>query len=401
MLNRKEKVVLKKNYKKTILNIISFPLYVITFLVPKKKNMIVFGSSKGYHFSDNSKYMYLYMKELERKNSRDLEFYWLTKSKILSNEYIDDERFIYMYSFKGIYTLLRAKIAVLTHSLEDLCPVLMGGKKIVQLWHGTPLKKIGHDADSWSEGSKVKIRLKKILNYLLPYLNYMKCDYLVVSSNKVVSTFVSAFKIPEEKIIVLGQPRNDTFDSLCTQSNELLRKVQGYKKVIAWLPTHRGYSKYTIVDLMKNYKFDEKKINQFLTENNYLLVIKPHFVEKGKLGEYLKGSSNILIYDEADPYPLLTKVDILITDYSSIFFDYMLTNNQIIFTPFDYQSYKEYTGLYYEYSEIASGPICYDWEQVFSSLGKEKNNNYEIIKRFFNEYDFGNCERVYNFLKKL
>ncbi|KAA0776565.1 glycerophosphotransferase [Bacillus sp. BB51/4] len=395
-------VILKKDFKKTIFNILKLPLYILSSLIPKKSNLIVLGSSKGQHFADNSKYLYLYLKDIEEKKVNELDFYWITKNKELANKYSSDKRFIYGYTLKGMYVLLRARIAILTHSIEDLPSYLMGRKKIIQLWHGTPLKKIGYDADSWNERGKIKNSLKKAINKLFPYMDYMKCNYLVVASDQVKDSFETAFKISKDKMITLGQPRNDLFEEGKVVDAE--SRLAGYQKIISWLPTHRGFSDYTIVDLLKDYKFNEAKINEFLKKKKYLLVIKPHFVEKGELSKYLKGSSNILVYDEADPYPLLTKSEILITDYSSIFFDYMLTDKKIIFAPFDYEFYtKKVANLYYDYKDIVCGDICLDWEEICDHLDSngENSTKYKSIKRIFNKYDFGNCERVYEFIKKI
>ena len=98
----------------------------------------------------------------------------------------------------------------------------------------------------------------------------------------------------------------------------------------------------------------------------------------------------------------MTFVDILITDYSTVFFDYCLTDRPMIFTPFDYEAYTTHDRkLYYDYNEVTPGPKCYNWEQVVFEINKilegydEYSNQRRQINEKFNMYqDFNNRRRL-------
>jgi CDP-glycerol glycerophosphotransferase len=113
--------------------------------------------------------------------------------------------------------------------------------------------------------------------------------------------------------------------------------------------------------------------------------------------------SNMEINDKINNF------NILISDYSGIYIDYLLTNQPIIFAPFDYDEYISHeTKLYYNYDDVTPGPKCKDWNEVLVWIEKFKNDptlyaeERKILKDKFHKYQDGNnCERVYNEIIKL
>jgi CDP-glycerol glycerophosphotransferase (TagB/SpsB family) len=395
-----KKVQLKKRKFGILFDILLLPIYYVISAVPKKSNLVILGSSQGFHFADNSKYLYIYMKENSYVNSH-LEFFWLTKNKILYQNFLKngDKHFLYLYSIRGIYYLIRARYAFITHSVNDLIPIFLGGKEVCQLWHGVPLKNIVFDADNWGEDN-LKNKLKMFIYNTLPYTNYAYCTKLFVSSEFIKDKFISAFRIKESQIVITGQPRNQFLvddNAFVHPTTKLkLTDIQKFENVIMWMPTHRGFSNKTIKDLLLDYDFNISNFNSFLKEKNYLFVIKPHFVEKGSVELFTNGYSNIITYNEADPYPLLKKSDLLITDYSSVLFDYLLLDKPAIFTPFDFEEYtKNIAGLYFNYEDISYGPICKNWievqDKISTILGKDEEPIFrkkrEKMQRNFTPFD--------------
>ncbi|KRE10465.1 hypothetical protein ASE46_02560 [Bacillus sp. Root239] len=400
---------LSKGRFKLFLNIITLPVYLITFLIPKDKNLIVLGSSRGWDIADNSKYLFMYFKQIERKK-RLRKYYFITKNKRIYAEIKGrgENNVLYLFTLKGMLTLIRARHVVLTHSLDDLMPFLYGGKVIHQLWHGTPLKKIGFDADNWGK-SKARDIFKNLTYKLIPYQNYMHCNFLYVSSEYVKSSMSTAFRLKDECIKPLGQPRNNYLLNL-TREYPLLQSENTnfgeYKKIVSWLPTHRGFSGKSIIDILNEYGFNTERFDGKLKDKGYLFVIKPHFVERANLKEHLKGYTNILVYDEVDPYPLIKDTDILITDYSSILFDYLLLDRTAIFAPFDYDFYvNNVAELYYNYDDIAYGSIAYDWESIFNLIFENEDSVYaEKRKRLIEEFcaaDRDSAEKISDFIDSL
>lgn len=393
--------------------ILLFPFYLISKLITKDKQLYIFGSSLGYHFADNSKYLFLYVNE----HVRHIRSVFISKNKdvvkFIKSNGMNAE---YLYSLAGLRTIIRARKAFISHSIEDIHPVLTSGSEVIQLWHGTPLKMIGYDADWINDNGKDKIRklIKKTAYSIIPYLYSSRCfDKIVISSDFNCPSFKSAFNISETIIDVMGQSRNDSmsrdynFDEKCFPEIKALEHLKKrFEYLISWLPTHRKPASVNILNLMNDYKFDIDAYNEKLRSLNALLLLKPHFLELEIAEHMIKDKSNILIYREVDPYPLLRFTDILITDYSSIFFDFLIMNRPIIFTPFDFDDYiKSSGGLYYDYDEVTPGPKCYDWIEVMkeieasiSFINRREEDSYAKerlrVNGLFNKYNDGFSKRI-------
>ena len=179
---------------------------------------------------------------------------------------------------------------------------------------------------------------------------------------------------------------------------------------ITYLPTFRDNIGDKI-DLFSDFNFDIEKWNEILCKNKIVLNIKMHPVNKPKdeLIEKYKSLNSISFMEEVDVAEILPNTDILITDYSSVFFDFLLTNRPIIFAPFDYEKYiTKDRELYYDYDEVTPGPKCKNWEEVLEWIVKFKENpnlfkeEREEVKNRFHKYQDGrNCERVFNEIVKL
>jgi CDP-glycerol glycerophosphotransferase (TagB/SpsB family) len=172
------------------------------------------------------------------------------------------------------------------------------------------------------------------------------------------------------------------------------------KKVFLYAPTWRKYH----IDLLGDYSFDFLAINTFLKDTNSVLLLKTH--PGIKSFEIPEDCSNIIIYKE-DSYEIMNKVDILLTDYSSIYFDFLLLNRPIIFTPFDLERYVDSTPLYYEYNEVTPGPKTKNWAEVISALEKIMGGDdayadrRNITNLRFNKFRDGNsCQRIADFIKQ-
>jgi CDP-glycerol glycerophosphotransferase (TagB/SpsB family) len=154
------------------------------------------------------------------------------------------------------------------------------------------------------------------------------------------------------------------------------------------------------------YSFDPESMSRFLMKHNLVLVIKPHFIELNEVLDNLKGFDRIKVYQEADPYPLLKYTDILITDYSSVIFDFLVTDKPIIFTPFDMEYYiKNINDFYFDYREISAGPQCKDWLEVQKNIVKilgddPYTNQRRLLNSKFNKFSSHHSERLVEFLKQ-
>lgn len=344
-----------------LLRLISITL--VSF-IPKKNNIWVFGSWFGKKFADNPKWLYLHVRE----KHPNIKCIWITKDmKLLSTLRRDGIDAEYAYSFNGIWLQMRAGFVFVSHAIHsDLNTFAVGIQtKRIQLWHGTPLKKIGFDDNIFTTPIASKIRTSRLFK-ILTNENY---NLITASDDYCANCFSSAFNEPLEKIIKTGFPRNDVFlkKNICSE---------GVIKAI-YMPTFRG-NVGDDFDLFTKYGFDAELVDNKLHKNNVHLYIRTHPVNKptDQMLNKIKACKNIHVSNIDDIYEEISDYQFLITDYSSILFDFSLLGREIIFAPFDYEEYlSKNRDLYLDYFEFIDNKYCRDWSDVIDQL---VNNSYSV-----------------------
>ena len=107
-----------------------------------------------------------------------------------------------------------------------------------------------------------------------------------------------------------------------------------------------------------------------------------------------------------DIYPFLTFTDFLITDYSSIYFDYLMLNREIIFIPYDFENYTKNRELYFSYETITPGVKYSNFTDFISHLSSIEKLDYskervQLKKLLYDDYNFDACDNTYQFFTKL
>lgn len=370
-------------------NIIIFPLRLIS-VFPVKKNIWLFGSWSGRYYNDNARYLYNYI----LANKAEIRPVWITSSERVRQLLVKENKECYRFnSLKGIYYSCFARVVVVTDSWGDL-PLWAyfnpRKKKIVQLWHGTLLRRV-----DFNVGSRLRRLWRSIF---IAYLgrNY---DLVISATDKNIKVFSDLFNA--NKFVTTGQPR---IDGLFTFKG-LLKKEYPNKKIIMYLPTWRDNS-YTLLN--KKNKFDFSKINLMLKKQNAVLIVKIHPYDIDKYNKLPEGSNISFRSDMEDIYMYLHDADVLLTDYSSVFFDFLILNRPIIFAPFDLKEYGNKHGFYFNYNKMTPGPKAMDWDEVVKVLKKtlDGEDNYESqrvqMNKEFNKYhDSKNSYRTYKEIIKL
>lgn len=392
-----------------LLLILFFPLHLIARLIPRDKHLFLFGSSLGRHFADNSKYLFLYASD----HLPQVRPVFISQNRqIVSLIRAGGRRAEYLYSLGGIWAILRAKRSFLSHKIKDIRLVRLGTSEIIQLWHGTPLKKINYDVQDIDaqRSNGFRSRVKRLIFEALPYLDSgVAFDKIVASSEAGCPPLVTAFRISRDRVFIGGQPRDDclvgqvqlqpeTFPEVAS----LAKLTEQFRHIVVWMPTHRARDAFaTMNNLLDRFGFDERRMLRLLEETQACLVIKAHFIEHHNLQERFAGNSRIIVYDHADPYPLLSMTGVLITDYSSVMFDFLLTDRPMIFAPFDLEEYRRTTAeFYYDYDQVTPGPKCSNWEQVEHAIRRSLQSPDEYayerkaIKERFNRYADGCAARI-------
>ena len=350
-------------------------LYLIAIATPKKKGSIVVGSGQGFTFSDNSMFFFLVC---QMNASLRNDICWITKSRQVHDMLLAKSLPCkYLYSLRGIFTVLRAQYSVLSYRLSDIQEGLIGGSKIIQLWHGIPIRKIGFNGE-WNIHSLLG-RVKRVLYSTLPYTYYMSCDVLFSSNEYTTRVFAEAFKYSfrgNTQIIEVPQPRYDyllettDFQQILGEEESFIEHHKnGFDKAIVWMPTHRTAHKKQYVDLLSEHHVNLKELSKWLVSKNYILFLKLHPLEKDSFLK-LEAYENFIIYNFIESAPLVKLCDTLITDYSSVAFDFISVGKPTIFFAPDIGEYEHDVGFYFNYREVFKDFLCYTNEEVLKLLKK-------------------------------
>lgn len=284
---------------------------------------------------------------------------------------------------KSIYHLATASTILIDNYFGFLAATkFRKGAICIQLWHAAgAIKQFGLlDPTNELRTEKAKERFQMVYN------NF---HYSIVGSEKMADTFQASFGLPNDRFLRTGIPRSDIlFDNTRKKEiyNEMLQKYPEIrnKKIILYAPTFRNHQ---LTDYRLNIDID--LLYEELADD-YVLFIKPHPAVSYTLNE----KHNDFVYDVGhydDSNELLLIVDLLITDYSSIPFEYALLEKPMIFYAYDIDEYRRTSGLIEDYENEMPGPVVYSTEAIIKVI---QSDNFDInkIKSFaidWNEYSNG------------
>ena len=377
--------------KKIFIVLLGFFLRVFQRALGVKKNYWVFGSSSGEAFLDNSKYFF----EFVNQNHKNINTVWITRSK----KVIDmlKRRGFNAYhnlSIKGIYYVLRSGVAVFCTSRNDLWFVYpKAGRKIVNLWHGMPMKKIVFDYEKHkpeNRGFKDRLWEKYVVGF-----KHQDVSLITATSGFFKNILKSAFR--NDNVYVTGQPRTDVF--FCWDKKSIKNKL-GFpddSKVITYMPTHRDYGKGELNPRIFEHN---DKAKEFFIKNNTIIVWKFH---KNMLSHYNLSSNNApakpfidLTNKNIDPQELLFVTDILITDYSSCYIDYLLLNRPVIF--YHYDNYvTDDNELYFKPEDHKVGNIVFNERELLDIISTPTISSNSIIS-YHDKEDGNSSRRVFDLI---
>lgn len=243
---------------------------------------------------------------------------------------------------------------------------------IVQLWHGTgTIKKFGHDAN---EGSMLK-RVTRADN---------KITHLIVNSDYTKELYKGAFGVTDEVVYVTGIPRTDTFFSEKVRETSVSSFYNEYpelkgRKLILYAPTFRDNE-------VKNPRcmLDFDKWVKKMDEDVVLLIrLHPHvavFYKEDTISCYNGKVVNVSSYNDVNT--LLFVSDALITDYSSIIFEYVVLDRPMYFYAYDFDTFADSgRGFYEEYTEYVPGKVVYTTEELIAAIQDE--DKYKDVRNEF------------------
>lgn len=345
-------------------------------LFPIKKQQVFFESFLGRSYSDSPKALHQYM--LEQK--LDYKYIWSLKEPfaIAGTITVTKTRIRYLY-------YLKTSKYIINNSRMPLYFKKRKNQIIIQTWHGTPLKKLVADMEEVHLPG-VKSKETYVTNF---NRDVHKWDYLVVPNQYSLEKFNSAFDF-NGQFLKSGYPRNDSLKNFASKLNaeeklEVVKEIKEKlgisinKKVILYAPTFRDDEFIGKGQYIQRITFDIKRIKQenpdtVVLFRNHYLVTKVDFDYPTLAENYIDVSK----YGELDNLYLIA--DVLITDYSSVFFDFSLLQKPIILYQYDYERYKNtLRDFYLQKEQFPVNPIYTEeelYKEIKLKLKAENKNNY-------------------------
>ncbi|MFI7410667.1 CDP-glycerol glycerophosphotransferase family protein [Streptomyces sp. NPDC049627] len=356
-------------------------LYHDVFLrMPVHKRLVVFESHLGRQYSDSPRAIY----EEMRRQGLDFEAVWSYTGS--PKGFPADATLVRRWSLPYLRALARAEFWIDNQSYP-LKLTKRPGTTYIQTWHGSALKRMGFDEAGWKLKSRPEqAEQQRALD---------RFDHFLIRSEHDVRTLAKAFRLREKTLLRVGYPRNDEL----ARAREAAERppladelgIPAGKKVLLYAPTfrHQGGRRFAL-------PFD---VERFAEEfgDRYVLLVRAHYLNHVVLPPSVRGRV-IDVSDHHDVTPLLALADALITDYSSVMFDYALLDRPMLFFPHDYEEYvHEGRGTYFDLLERAPGPVVRTEEELYSVLAasplEEQSVKYAAAReRFvadFGEYDKG------------
>lgn len=375
---------IKRIIKKIIILIWKLIYNSIFKLIPVRDKYIMFDSYLGRSYSCNPKAIYEYIKEND--DFLGYKFIWTYRKN--SYKKVDDSVMVRYRSLKYFFYLSKSKYWIFNSKLSsDLYK--KKSQIYVQTWHGTPLKKLAKDIEIGDDKTFYRSEVSKedmVKTYERDALIY---DYLISPNSFSTEKFQSAFGVKKEKILEIGYPRNDVLFLADEKKSEEIKKRLNLpldKKVILYAPTWRDDT-YNSKGYLYKPEADFKKWKERLSEE-WVLIYKPHYlivndINKEELGDFIYIASN-----EEDINDLYIVSDLLVTDYSSVFFDYGVLKRPILFYMYDLEDYKEnLRGFYLDVFKDLPGPIIKEEDKLLQIIYNTTEIHDDFIDRYKEFYN--------------
>lgn len=377
---------------KSIVKKIAFGLYHFgSYFIPVKNNMVIFESSNGRNYTGSPRYIYEEM--LNMGLDDEFECVWILQD--LNTKIPGNAKKVKRLGFKYLFYTLRSEFWIFD-SRHQYYLKKHAKTKYIQTWHGTPLKKLGLDMDYLNMSGDTDIE-----KYQMEFKkNTAIWDYLISQNRYSSEIFRRAFAFNGE-MLEIGYPRNDIL--INKNSVDDINKIKDKfnipkdKKIILYAPTWRDNEYYKSGEYKFATEMDFDKMYEEL-KDDYTLIVKFHYLVKENIN-WDKYDDFVIECDaDWDIQELYLISDMMITDYSSVMFDYALLKRPMIFFAYDLENYKNnLRDFYFDMVADVPGPIIENSESLVDYLKtidiNEYNNEYgEKYQRFnekFNQFDEG------------
>ena len=336
----KNKIVSLIKYFKWIYNIYFFvcsrAINILKIFIKPQNNLILFNSFGGRKYDDSPKALYEAM--ISDTRFENYKFVWAFHNP--DNFFVERAEVIKTDTIKYFKTDLQARCWITNSGIER--GLNFKGKKTFYFntWHGTPIKKMGSDLSDSNKGFRSKAK--------------SKIDIMTAQGDFEADIFSRVFNIPRERFLMCGLPRNDMLANY--SDKERIKEKLGIpsdKKVILYAPTYREYERDKTHNCILKPPVDLKKWEEVIGRD-FCMLLRAHY----EVVEVMDVSGNDFVKDVSE-YPCLNDLmivaDILISDYSSIFFDFSIMDKPMLHFTYDFEEYSSKRGMYFDIRNLING----------------------------------------------
>ena len=369
----------KYKFKRAILFAVGFiPAIISLFFFKKKKNRIIFSSEINNNFTHSSKFLFLYF--LKNYQEFDIKFVMISKTKRAKLTQKYGKHFISPFNLVDIFYILQAKTWITSSLATPIAGLFLSfNRNVIHLSHGSTVKSIGLNAKN--------LKLSKKIVYKLLGYNF---SHFFCAAKIFDKSWQKFLNVPKDKIIRAPLARNSALEQTSQPPDFFFTKHS-----ILYAPTWRPYentSFFPFSDLDLNF------LNSFLQQNDICIYLRSHPNFEQNLQYEFDDFSNIKLLSKKeipDINEILNSFNMLITDYSSIYLDFLLLERPLIFLPYDFEQYKKEVGIYLDYKKFTPsvkpknqqdfiknlGEILLDKKDIFKNQRKKINNEVNFYKK--------------------
>nr|WP_279665693.1 CDP-glycerol glycerophosphotransferase family protein [Ectobacillus ponti] len=348
--------------------------------IPGRKNIVVFESFLGKQFSDNPRAIYEYLRE----HDYPYKLYWSVDKQHLHNFQGKGLNCIRRFSLKWLFIMPRAKFWV-TNSRMPLWLPKPKHTTYLQTWHGTPLKRLAADMEEVHMPGTTAEAYKQ--NFIK---EAQRWDYLISPNAYSTEIFRRAFQFDKE-MLETGYPRNDFIRKSLDQ--KIIGKLKAFynipldKKVILYAPTWRDNQFHA----KGKYRFDVSLDLDLLQERlgeDYVMLFRLHYLVSENLDLTPYAGFAYDFSNHEDIRELYIMADVLVTDYSSVFFDYGNLKRPMIFYVYDIEQYRDsLRGFYFNFEQEAPGPLVRTTAELAEAIKQVEADGFQQSAQFQQFYE--------------
>lgn len=360
--------------------------------LPIKKGTVVFESHMGKQYSDSPRAIY---EELVRSGAQ-IEAIW-SYAGAKPTGFPPEATLVRRWSWAYLRALAQAEYWIDNQGFP-LALTKRPGTTYIQTWHGSALKRMGfHEPRTKAQDRAGQGRFQAAID---------RFDHFLIRSEHDARTLAKGFRLRDEVLLRTGYPRNDALVAAHRAEANSGERVRGAlagefgidpeKKVLLYAPTFRAKADGTVEGF--KFPFDVEEFADRLGDR-FTLLVRTHYLNSVTLPPSVAGRV-IDVSRHHDITPLLALADGLITDYSSVMFDYAVLDRPMLFFAYDYEKYaNDIRGTYFDLKEKAPGPVVATADELLQALAAfdEADAKYaEARQRFlaeFGEYDRGDAAR--------